>query len=318
MFNKKRKMNFMQFLISHEIMKRRNHFWRSTLNFEFTDCMIFISLFSCACWMQRKTERSRTTCGWTCPMKTAVTGWCLWDLLRTTWSRIWWPTSMAQRYFTQQSRTSSLNKNLRSARFLAVCRVNRTLVLYLSVLFSILLSLPVHLQVWYAASYAEFVNQKIHDVTEEERKGDLTQGLNCKQFNKIKTSQLVIFLCLTPCSFSATWAREQLALLWVQSSLCELWTTAATSQHAWRQVKLCFQVDPSFIFSVHIKCIRAIVTHSLFLSYFRSRGRGRGRGRRRFGTGRRPGRPPKFIRLEPQLDSGGDKTTVRTYSFLKS
>lgn len=24
---------------------------------------------------------------------------------------------------------------------------------------------------WYAASYAEFVNQKIHDVTEEERKG---------------------------------------------------------------------------------------------------------------------------------------------------
>lgn len=27
------------------------------------------------------------------------------------------------------------------------------------------------LQVWYAASYAEFVNQKIHDVTEEERKG---------------------------------------------------------------------------------------------------------------------------------------------------
>ena len=30
----------------------------------------------------------------------------------------------------------------------------------------------VNLQVWYAASYAEFVNQKIHDVTEEERKGD--------------------------------------------------------------------------------------------------------------------------------------------------
>ena len=25
---------------------------------------------------------------------------------------------------------------------------------------------------WYAASYAEFVNQKIHDVTEEERKGE--------------------------------------------------------------------------------------------------------------------------------------------------
>lgn len=29
------------------------------------------------------------------------------------------------------------------------------------------------LQVWYAASYAEFVNQKVHDVTEEERKGKL-------------------------------------------------------------------------------------------------------------------------------------------------
>lgn len=26
---------------------------------------------------------------------------------------------------------------------------------------------------WYAASYAEFVNQKIHDVTEEERKGEI-------------------------------------------------------------------------------------------------------------------------------------------------
>jgi len=29
------------------------------------------------------------------------------------------------------------------------------------------------LQVWYAASYAEFVNQKVHDVTDEERKGKL-------------------------------------------------------------------------------------------------------------------------------------------------
>lgn len=28
------------------------------------------------------------------------------------------------------------------------------------------------LQVWYAASYAEFVNKKIHEITEEERKGD--------------------------------------------------------------------------------------------------------------------------------------------------
>lgn len=30
------------------------------------------------------------------------------------------------------------------------------------------------LQVWYAASYAEFVNQKIHDISEEERKGGCT------------------------------------------------------------------------------------------------------------------------------------------------
>lgn len=34
-------------------------------------------------------------------------------------------------------------------------------------------SLVLLLQVWYAASYAEFVNQKIHDITEEERKGNL-------------------------------------------------------------------------------------------------------------------------------------------------
>ncbi len=32
-------------------------------------------------------------------------------------------------------------------------------------------------QVWYAASYAEFVNQKVHDVTEEERKGKLSLSL---------------------------------------------------------------------------------------------------------------------------------------------
>ncbi len=53
------------------------------------------------------------------------------------------------------------------------------------------------------------------------------------------------------------------------------------------------------------------MTCSLFLSSLRSRGRGRGRGRRRFGTGRRPGRPPKFIRLDPPIDASGDKTPVR-------
>lgn len=41
------------------------------------------------------------------------------------------------------------------------------------------------------------------------------------------------------------------------------------------------------------------------------RSRGRGRGRRRFGTGRRPGRPPKFLCLDPPLEPSGDKTAVR-------
>lgn len=62
---------------------------------------------------------------------------------------------------------------------------------------------------------------------------------------------------------------------------------------------------------LHLCLSRAHMTCSLFLSSLRSRGRGRGRGRRRFGTGRRPGRPPKFIRLDPPVDAVGDKTTVR-------
>lgn len=40
----------------------------------------------------------------------------------------------------------------------------------------------------------------------------------------------------------------------------------------------------------------------------RSRSRGRGRGRKRYGTGRRPGRPPKFIRLDPPAGTSADKT----------
>lgn len=42
---------------------------------------------------------------------------------------------------------------------------------------------------WYAASYAEFVNQKIHDVTEEERKGPylLLQNIifSCAVFSRV-------------------------------------------------------------------------------------------------------------------------------------
>lgn len=116
-------MNLMQFLISHVSMKRRNPFLTVYIELWVHGLYdLYFLLLSCACWMRRKTERSRTTCGWTCLMKTAVTGWCLWDLLRTTWSRIWWPTSMAQRYFTPQSRTSSPNKNLRSAHCHVLCK----------------------------------------------------------------------------------------------------------------------------------------------------------------------------------------------------
>lgn len=49
---------------------------------------------------------------------------------------------------------------------------------------------------------------------------------------------------------------------------------------------------------------------SLFVSnmehcvFCRARGRGRGRGKRRFGPGRRPGRPPKFMRMEVTSENG--------------
>ncbi|TKS80717.1 Zinc finger protein 10 [Collichthys lucidus] len=106
------------------------------------------------------------------------------------------------------------------------------------------------LKVWYAASYAEFVSQKIHDVTEEERKV----------------------------------LREQ--------------------EKNWP----CYECNRRFVSSEQLQ--QHLNMHDDKLnSVTRSRGRGRGRGRRRFGTGRRPGRPPKFIRLEPPLDAGGDKTT---------
>ncbi|XP_029302634.1 PR domain zinc finger protein 10 isoform X3 [Cottoperca gobio] len=106
------------------------------------------------------------------------------------------------------------------------------------------------LKVWYAASYAEFVNQKIHNVTEEERKV----------------------------------LREQ--------------------EKNWP----CYECNRRFVSSEQLQ--QHLNMHDDKLnSVTRSRGRGRGRGRRRFGTGRRPGRPPKFIRLDPPVDGGGDKTT---------
>uniref|UniRef100_A0A4W6CDM1 PR domain zinc finger protein 10 n=1 Tax=Lates calcarifer TaxID=8187 RepID=A0A4W6CDM1_LATCA len=106
------------------------------------------------------------------------------------------------------------------------------------------------LKVWYAASYAEFVNQKIHDVTEEERKV----------------------------------LREQ--------------------EKNWP----CYECNRRFVSSEQLQ--QHLNMHDDKLnSVSRSRGRGRGRGRKRFGSGRRPGRPPKFIRLDPPVDGGGDKTT---------
>ncbi|TDH14745.1 hypothetical protein EPR50_G00024060 [Perca flavescens] len=107
------------------------------------------------------------------------------------------------------------------------------------------------LKVWYAASYAEFVNQKIHDVTEEEKKVLREQEKNwpCYECNRRFVSS------------------EQL------------------QQHL----------------NMHDDKVHSVT---------RSRGRGRGRGRRRFGTGRRPGRPPKFIRLDAPVDAGGDKTEM--------
>lgn len=73
------------------------------------------------------------------------------------------------------------------------------------------------LQVWYAASYADFVNQKIHDVTEEERKGDslhllniiITTVHNRRQSLSLGFSWSSPFVVL----FSAPGAREELALL---------------------------------------------------------------------------------------------------------
>ncbi|XP_008424694.1 PR domain zinc finger protein 10 isoform X2 [Poecilia reticulata] len=105
------------------------------------------------------------------------------------------------------------------------------------------------LKVWYAASYADFVNQKIHDVTDEERK--------------------------------------------------------ALQEQEWNWP--CYECNRRFVSSEQLQ--QHLNMHDDKLSSAsRSRGRGRGRGRKRFGTGRRPGRPPKFIHVDPAADTNGDKT----------
>ncbi|MEE6511614.1 hypothetical protein FKM82_018261 [Ascaphus truei] len=95
------------------------------------------------------------------------------------------------------------------------------------------------LKVWYAASYAEFVNQKIHYISQEEKKV----------------------------------LREQ--------------------EKNWP----CYECNRRFMSSEqlqqHLNC------HDEKLDFFsRAKGRGRGRAKRKFGSGRRPGRPPKFMRLD--------------------
>lgn len=55
---------------------------------------------------------------------------------------------------------------------------------------------------WYAASYAEFVNQKIHDVTEEERKGP------CLHLQKIIFSRAVCACIILTSDFFSV-LREQ-------------------------------------------------------------------------------------------------------------
>uniref|UniRef100_A0A3Q2XZS3 PR domain zinc finger protein 10 n=1 Tax=Hippocampus comes TaxID=109280 RepID=A0A3Q2XZS3_HIPCM len=98
------------------------------------------------------------------------------------------------------------------------------------------------LKVWYAASYAEFVNQKLHSVTEEERK-----------------------------------LREQ--------------------EKNWP----CYECSRRFVSSEQLQ--QHLNLHDNMIYSVSSRGRGRARGRKRFGTGRRPGRPPKFIRLDTPVNA---------------
>uniref|UniRef100_A0A8C3XLA2 PR domain zinc finger protein 10 n=1 Tax=Chelydra serpentina TaxID=8475 RepID=A0A8C3XLA2_CHESE len=97
------------------------------------------------------------------------------------------------------------------------------------------------LKVWYAASYAEFVNQKIHDISEEERKVLRDQEKN--------------------------------------------WP--------------CYECNRRFMSSEQLQ--QHLNSHDEKLDFF---SRGRGRGKRRFGPGRRPGRPPKFMRLEVTSENG--------------
>ncbi|XP_040287936.1 PR domain zinc finger protein 10 isoform X1 [Bufo bufo] len=109
------------------------------------------------------------------------------------------------------------------------------------------------LRVWYAASYAEFVNQKIHDISQEERKV----------------------------------LREQ--------------------EKNWP----CYECNRRFMSSEQLQ--QHLNSHDEKLDFFsRAKGRGRGKTRRKFGPGRRPGRPPKFMRLEMT----GEKCSLGSQDLL--
>ncbi|KAM8927531.1 PR domain zinc finger protein 10 isoform 1-T1 [Pelodytes ibericus] len=108
------------------------------------------------------------------------------------------------------------------------------------------------LKVWYAASYAEFVNQKIHNISQEERRV----------------------------------LREQ--------------------EKNWP----CYECNRRFMSSEQLQ--QHLNTHDEKINLFcRTKGRGRGRAKRKFGPGRRPGRPPKFMRMDNR-----DRSNMTTQDLL--
>lgn len=69
------------------------------------------------------------------------------------------------------------------------------------------------LQVWYAASYAEFVNQKIHDISEEERKGNWVLCFSpllcgCVAVFKKKVAKFITYHCILCAKFSLDLKRN--------------------------------------------------------------------------------------------------------------
>ncbi|XP_048471338.1 PR domain zinc finger protein 10 [Rhincodon typus] len=122
-------------------------------------------------------------------------------------------------------------------------------------------------QVWYAASYADFVERKIHDISEEERKDSLDFN-STEWLQHDRTAERLR-------AFLPGAVNLQLFRVYVS------WERAASVKDT-AFSKLCF----------------TLLNDLLYLISNRSKCRGRGRGRRRFGPGRRPGRPPKFNRQE--------------------